>query len=65
MDDNRSLYTSVGGNFQILYFSVQFSYFAVEKILNTASEQAAMEATSGENYTKQTHCTNEIAHLHE
>ena len=66
MNDNRLLCTSVARSFQVLWFAVQFSYFEIEKFLgHSISEQAAMEATSMEDYIKCTHCRYEIAQVYE
>ena len=38
MNDNGPLCTSVGRSFQVLWFTVQFSYFEIEKLWNIASQ---------------------------
>ena len=64
MNDNRLLCTSVGRSIQVCWFSVQYSYFEVEKFLDIAAEQAAMNANK-KNYIQQTRCRYEISHLYE
>ena len=53
--------------FKVLWFTVQFSYFEIEKSWDIASQnkQAATEATSMEDCIKCTHCRCEIVQVNE